>query len=122
MNPENLRPPFRKGGSGNPRGRPKEPWRVWLKSERVEPVLREQLLRIALDRRVTVETRVRVSQYLLDHAHGRAKETVEMDTGPSAVTMSDSMYEAVQKMRADAGARTKAADPAPSRNGKKVTP
>lgn len=57
-----LRKPFKKGQSGNPRGRPKEAWWDCPKSDRVEPILREQLLRIALDWRVKIETRVRVSR------------------------------------------------------------
>ena len=91
-------------GTRDRRGRPKEPWRVWLKRDRVESVLREQLRRIALDRRVKVETRVRVSQYLLDHAHGRSKETVELDT-PNPLT--ESLFKAREEMRAAPLAPTK---------------
>jgi hypothetical protein len=90
-------------GSGNPAGRPKEQWREWLKSDRVEPVLQEQLLRIALDRRVKIETGVRVSQYLLDHAHGRAKEMVEVDNpGPGLPEMDIVMLQTMLEMRKQA--------------------
>jgi hypothetical protein len=58
------------------------------------------MLGFALDRRVKVETRVRISQYLLDHAHGRAKETVEVDKpGPKYPEMDLAMLEAMLAMR-----------------------
>jgi len=70
--------------------------------------LREQLLRTALDRRVKTETRVRVSMYLLDHAHGRAKETVEMDKpGPKYPEMDTVMLEAMLTLRKAALAKHK---------------
>jgi hypothetical protein len=101
MNPENVLPHrFKKGRSGNLRGRPIETWREWLNSDRVEPVLREQLLSIALDRRVRVETRARVLMYLNDHAHGRAKETVQMDNAvPGLPDMPTALLEGMLEMR-----------------------
>jgi hypothetical protein len=66
MNPENLRRPFPKDNLAIPAAGRKNPGGHGSKSDRVELVLREQLLRIALDRRVKVAVRVRFSQYLLD--------------------------------------------------------
>jgi hypothetical protein len=77
MNPENVLPyRFKKGQSGNPRGRPKEPWREWL-TGKPEEEARALIAHLIRDQRGKPETRLRAAQYLLDHAHGRAKETVE---------------------------------------------
>jgi Family of unknown function (DUF5681) len=97
--PRNLKP-FKKGQSGNPRGRPKEPWREWLASDRVEPHLRELLLLFANDRRVKVETRVRIIEFVLNHAHGRPKETVEMaQDGPQYPDMDIPVLQRMLEMR-----------------------
>jgi len=56
---------------------------------------------------VKVGTRVRISQDLLNHTHGRSKETVELDTqGPSVLLMSEPLFKAPQEMR-DRASRTK---------------
>jgi hypothetical protein len=118
--PRNLTP-FKKGRPANPRGRPKEEWRNWLKIDRAAPRLREQLLRTALDRRVKIETCARVSMYLLDHANGRAKETVEVDnSGPKYPEMDIWMLEAMLELRKAALAKSKElpALPPQDRNGR----
>jgi len=75
--PGNLRPrpPWKKGESGNPRGRPPAPWREWLASQ--EPEFREALARMANDKRLRPETRGRFMQWFLDHTHGLPKQPVE---------------------------------------------
>lgn len=96
--PQNLRP-FKKGQSGNSRGRPKEPWREWLTSDRVKPQLREMLLEFANDRRVKVETRVRIIEFVLNHTHGRAKEAVEIESKSAPVMVTpDAAYRRMVEM------------------------
>ena len=58
--PRNLLP-FKKGRSGNPRGRPKEPWKAWLCGE-PEDAARRLVLQLLPDRRVKIETRLRAAQ------------------------------------------------------------
>jgi Family of unknown function (DUF5681) len=83
MNPENLHPPFKKGQSGNPRGRPKEPWREWLNSDRVGPILREQLLRIALDKREDRDPRARQSVPPRPRPRPSERDRGDGDAGPA---------------------------------------
>src|SRR5690348_4544379 len=72
--PANLREPWRKGQSGNPKGsshlvRERKQWRDWL--EELEPdaqAVIEQLLR---DKRVSLPTRHKVALDVLDRLHGR---------------------------------------------------
>lgn len=74
---QGLKPPWKKGQSGNPRGRPPTPWRPWLTSQ--EPGFREALAALARDARIKPETRARILMFFVDHAHGHPKQPVESD-------------------------------------------
>jgi len=83
--PKNLRPPWRKGQSGNPKGPPPSPWRAWLGS--VEPDAREVLEKLQKNKHVKAETRARIAQDLLDRIHGRPKQEVEGLFGSEGVVV-----------------------------------
>jgi hypothetical protein len=71
----------------------------WL-TGKPEEEARALIAHLIHDQRVKPETRLRAAQYLLDHAHGRAKETVELDdTGPKYPEMDLAMLEAMLAMR-----------------------
>jgi hypothetical protein len=72
---KNLRPPWKKGQSGNPRGRLPSPWRAWLSG--VEPNARETLEGLLKNKGVKPEVRIRIAQDLLDRLHGRPKQEIE---------------------------------------------
>ena len=74
-NEQNLGPPWKPGQSGNLSGR--RPVEEKLKALRDASGAwpREELLRIARDNRVKLETRVRCLQYLDQQFNGKAKQT-----------------------------------------------
>ena len=93
--PKNLRPPWKKGQSGNPRGRPPAPWKEWLADE--EPEVLGVLVGIVRGRRpasdasasikrVPIGERRRAAEFLFGLLHGRPKQTVESDW-PTNVTI-----------------------------------
>ena len=99
--PENLKAHrFKKGQSGNPRGRPKAPWKEWLRGQ-PEDDARALLARIVRDGRVKVETRVRAAQWLLEQTHGKAKETREIDAPNPVLMVPQPLVDALKKMRGE---------------------
>jgi Family of unknown function (DUF5681) len=69
--------PWKKGQSGNPKGRPSLPFREWLKT--LEPSLQEVCGRVLTDRRVNLPMRFRAAQDLADRLYGKARETVQVE-------------------------------------------
>ena len=90
-----------------------------------EDAARRLVLQLLSDRRAKIETRLRAAQYVLDHTHGRAKESVEVEnTRPVVVFTPQPIVEWQQEMRKQAGipdAPHASAKSAQGRNGE-VTP
>jgi hypothetical protein len=81
-NPQNLKAPWKKGQSGNPKGKPKM------------PDIREALAKVLADekdgitaleatlaalRRKAVQGDVRAAEVLMDRAFGKAKQSLDVD-------------------------------------------
>ncbi len=75
--PANLKEPWQKGKSGNPKGRPPMDARIEEMRDKLGDFPRTELMRISRDRRISVETRARVLMHLDDKFTGRAKQSNE---------------------------------------------
>ena len=87
-NEQNLKP-WKPGQSGNPNGRPSVDQKLKELREAVGIEPREELIRIANDKRTKLETRVRVLKYLDEQFNGRAKQSVDSNNANTVYVMSD---------------------------------
>ncbi len=77
--PANLKPPWKPGKSANPKGRPSVDLTLKEMREEFGDWPREELMRMAKDKRLKPETRVRILQHLDDKFTGRARQAVSAD-------------------------------------------
>ena len=75
--PANLKPPWKPGKSANPKGRPSVDQKLKELREKHGDWPRAELMRMAKDKRLKPETRVRVLQYLDEQYNGKARQVVD---------------------------------------------
>ena len=76
-NEQNLRPPWKPGQTGNPKGRPCVDQKLREMRDAFGEWPREELMRMAKDKRLRPETRMRVLQYLDEQFNGKPKRTTD---------------------------------------------
>lgn len=81
--PENLKP-FKKGESGNLKGRPKKDERLKELTEMFGAMPREQLLKMVTNNSIKPETRARILMYLDEQFNGKARQSVAIGGDPEA--------------------------------------
>ncbi len=89
-NPQNLKKPWQKGQSGNPKGRPKLPSMKAI----LESVLGDtkdgktacEAIMMAM-RNKAIKGDVRCAEFIIDRAYGKAKESIEFSGSTNVVIM-----------------------------------
>ncbi len=82
--PANLKEPWQKGKSGNPKGRPCVDQKLREMRDEFGEWPREELMRMAKDKRLRPEARMRVLQYLDEQFNGRAKQSMDANLSHEA--------------------------------------